>query len=150
MSDRTVPEATGTRPDPVAAAATGFLVLAGTASAIAGLAHYAAAAQHLPGQTWAALLFTLIGAFQLVWPALPGYRHGARRVLLAGIVVHAAALLGWLLTRTVALPFGHHAGEVQPVGVLDAGTALAELVVVVAAVAALRRLAGPRRPDPTG
>lgn len=121
---------------PLAVASVGLGTIAGVASVIAGFAHYGAAAQHLPEQGLAALMFTLIGAFQLVWPALPG--RGRRWVAIAAVAVNSAAVLAWLLTRTVALPFGHHAGEVQPVGLLDAGAAAAELVVIVAAGVLLR------------
>jgi hypothetical protein len=121
-------------PEPPGAA----LITAGVASLIAGLTHYAATGTHLPGETTAAVLFTVIGGFQIVWPALLG-SIGLRPAALTGIAVNAVAVTVWALSRTTGLPFGHHAGTAQQVGLLDAAAVLAELVVVAAAVVTLRR-----------
>jgi hypothetical protein len=111
-------------------------ITAAVASLVAGLAHYAASGTHLPAETVAAVLFTVVGGFQLVWPAL--LRPHRRSVLLAGLAVNAAAVVMWALSRTVGLPFGHHAGAAQQVGLLDAAAVAAEVVVVVAGIALLR------------
>jgi hypothetical protein len=126
-------DARGTGSAPfVAATAT-----AAVASVAAGLAHYSALGHHLPEDMVSAVAFTLLGAAQIIWPALLKTRD--RWVLVTGIALSVASVAAWVVSRTVGLPIGHHAGEAEPVGLLDAGTAVAELVVVVAAVYLLRR-----------
>ncbi|WP_425956591.1 hypothetical protein [Xylanimonas sp. McL0601] len=127
--------------EPLAAVAATTLgpvaAIAAVASVAAGLAHYAATGLHLPDELIEAILFTLLGGAQIVWPTL--LRNGRRWVLVAGIVINALTVIGWAVSRTVGLPFGDDAGTVEPVGLLDVGSVLAELVVVTAAVVLLRR-----------
>lgn len=113
-------------------------IVAGAASVVAGLTHYAATADHLPEWPLAAVLFTLAGAFQIVWPV--ALRTGSRsRVLIAGVAVNTGLVAGWALSRSVGLPIGHHAGVPESVGALDAVSVMAELVVIVVAIRALYR-----------
>ena len=123
-----------------------LLVAAAVASAAAGLLHYVATAMHLPDEVIAAVLFTLIGLVQIIWPSL--LREPRRWVLVAGIVVNALAFAAWLVSRTLGAPIGHHAGEVEHVGLIDGVCVLAELVVIVTTVIALRhRPDSPATPD---
>jgi hypothetical protein len=119
---------------------TTHAIVAGAASVVAGIAHYAATADHLPEWPLAAVLFTLAGAFQIVWPV--ALRTGGRsRVLIAGVAVNTGVVAAWALSRSIGLPIGHHAGAPESVGALDAVAVMAELVVIVGAIRALYRSA---------
>jgi len=114
------------------------MTVASAASVVAGTLHYAAAAGHRPEWTLAAVLFTLVGAFQIVWPA--ALRTVARVwVLFAGAAVNATVVALWVLSRTAGLPIGHHAGSAESVGALDAASSIAEVAVVITVVLTLRR-----------
>ncbi|MCL1870367.1 MAG: hypothetical protein FWF90_08155 [Promicromonosporaceae bacterium] len=145
MSTSTVTNAVGVAPAPTERW-DALTLTAAVASLAAGLAHYAAIGLHLPDEVVAAVLFTIVGGAQIIWPTLLG--SGRRWVLLAGIVINGASVVAWTLSRTVGLALGHES-EVEPVGLLDAGCTLAELVVVVAAVVLLRRRLA-RTPAPGG
>ncbi len=112
------------------------VMVAGVASVVAGFLHYATAAVHLPGEILAAALFSLLGGFQIVWPALLSANRTWPWVV--GGVVNVAAIGVWAVSRTSGIPFGHHAGEMQPVGLLDGMSVVAELVVIVVALVTLR------------
>lgn len=134
-AERHVSTGTEAATEPLGAVA----MTAAVGSLAAGLIHYAATGLHLPDETAAAVLFTVVGGAQMVWPAL--LRTGKTWVLVAGIVLNAASVIGWAASRTVGLPIGHHAGTVEPVGLLDTGSAVAGFVVVIAATVLLRRSA---------
>ena len=112
---------------------TGHITLriAGGASVVAGLVHYAAVPEHRAEWLLAALFFTIIGAFQVLWPVLV---HVCRRRALwwAALAVNLGLLALWLISRTAGLPFGPEAGDPEPVGVLDTIASAAELITVAA------------------
>ena len=126
-----------------------LLTVAAGASIVAGLLHYAAAAGHRSEWTIAAVLFTLVGAFQIVWAAWL-WTEPRARVLLTGVLVNAVALAVWALSRTTGIPIGHDAGVAEPVGPLAAACVIAEAVVVGTVLLALRKkMVGPtREPEP--
>ncbi|MER7071065.1 hypothetical protein [Terrabacter sp. NPDC000476] len=70
-----------------------------------------------------------------------------RRVLVAVVLLGAGPLLVWLVSRTVGLPFGPGAGEVEAVGQADLAAVALELVTVWLAAGLLVRPASPT--DPT-
>ena len=103
----------------------------------AGLIHAVAGVSHL-GEYWLfGVFFALLAVAQVGWGALV-YRGASRRVLVAGAAGSAAVALLWLVTRTVGLPFGPHAGSPEPVGVLDVLATLDEQVVVAIVLALVR------------
>ncbi|MEW5829060.1 MAG: hypothetical protein AB1846_09245 [Chloroflexota bacterium] len=61
-----------------------------------------------------------------------------RVVLWAGILGNAAIIALWMVTRTIGIPLGPLAGEVEAMGVLDLLSKIAELVVIVCLVVVLR------------
>ena len=128
----------GATPSTTAPHLSALLVLAAGSSIVAGVLHYAAAADHRHEWTLAAVVYTAVGAFQLVWPAWL-VTDARRRVLVTGAAVNAAALALWALSRTTGLPIGHDAGVAEAVGRLDAAVVLAEAAVVAAALVGLRR-----------
>lgn len=126
-----------------------LLTVAAGTSVAAGLLHYAAAAGHRAEWTLAAVLFTLVGVFQIVWAAWLCTEPRAR-VLIVGVSVNAVALAVWALSRTTGIPIGHHAGVAEPVGPLDAACVLAEAVLLGTVLLALRKktVRPTREPEP--
>lgn len=124
------------------------LAAAAVASLLAGLLHYAAAAGHRSEWTLAAWLFTLLGAFQIVWAAWVGTRRN-RRLLVAGAAVNLVALAVWAFSRTVGTPFGHHAGVAEPLGGLHVAAVLTEAVIVGIVLLALPSMAAAPTPEPS-
>ena len=115
-----------------------LLTVAAGASVAAGLLHYTAVAGHRAEWTLAAVLFTLVGAFQIVWAAW--LRTDPRaRVLIVGVSVNAVALAVWALSRTTGIPIGPRAGVAEPVGPVDAACVLAEAVLLGTVLLALRK-----------
>src|ERR671916_1684522 len=66
----------------------------------------------------AALLQGFYGVALWLW--------GGRRIFLLGIGGNLAIVVFYLITRTVGVPFGPHAGAVEVVGALDLTATLSE------------------------
>jgi hypothetical protein len=113
-----------------------LLALAALASAGAGLVHAAAAGTHM-GDTTLVRIFAVTAVVQLAWAAFAVVRP-SRGVALAGVVLGAAALGAWVLSRTVGLPLVDSLSEVEPVSLQDGLAALlAGLSMLLAGMAAL-------------
>ena len=54
-----------------------------------------------------------------------------REVLWAGILGNTAILGLWVFTRTIGIPLGPMAGEIEPVGVLDFTYQITEIAVIL-------------------
>jgi hypothetical protein len=120
-----------------------FIRIAAIASIGVGLIHAAVAREHF-AEWWAyGLFFIFLALFQSGW-ALAAWRGARRRLLLAGILVNAAALALWVLTRTSGLPFGPEPGVPEAIGVADAACGALELAVVLLGTLALWRAFGDR------
>ena len=116
--------ATAARPSVALCALAGLSTLAATAHVWVAPGHLAA--------WWGYGAFLLVVALAqgLYVPTL--LRWPARPVLLLGAAGNLAVLILWLVTRTTGIPFfGPHAGDVEPVGLLDLACALAEVGLVV-------------------
>lgn len=113
-----------------------MLGLAALASAGAGLVHAAAAGTH-QGDTALVWTFALTAAVQLAWATVAAVRP-SRVVALAGVLLGAAALGAWVLSRTVGLPLIDSLSDVEPVSLQDGLAALlAGLSMLLAGMAAL-------------
>jgi hypothetical protein len=110
-------------------------VVAGAASAGAGLVHGAAAGSHADGGilVW---LFAACAAAQLGWAAavvlIP-----SRPVLFLGLGINGAAVVTWFLTRTVGLPVVDALAEVEAVGTADLVAGVLGSVAVAATLLAI-------------
>lgn len=89
-------------------------------------------------------LFAFAAALQIGWGAATFARSRTGRWWAgSGVAIHVACCGAWGLSRLVGLPLGHHAGEVQPVGLLDSAVTATQFVVAAATLAMVtRRLAG--------
>jgi hypothetical protein len=99
----------------------------------AGMIHAVAAVGHAEHWIFAAF-FAALAVAQCAWGALV-YRGAGRRLLVAGAWGSAAVAVLWLVTRTVGLPFGPHAGVPEAIGPLDVLATFDEQVVVAIVVA---------------
>ena len=103
----------------------------------AGLIHAVAAVTHF-GQYWLfGTFFAVLAVAQVGWGALV-YRGATRSLLIAGAWGSAGVALLWLVTRTVGLPIGPHAGRPEAVGPLDTLATLDEHAIVLLVLALVR------------
>jgi hypothetical protein len=113
--------------------------VAGGLSMVGGLVHAAAGPQHF-SEWWGYGLFFFFAALaQAVYGLLlmtrgieakGGWEAWRRRVYWAGIAGNAFLVLFWGLTRTVGIPLGPEAGEVEGIGALDLGAKVVELATI--------------------
>jgi hypothetical protein len=114
------------------------------AAVAAGLVHLVVLPVHLRESLLYGAFFAATAAAQIGWAALVLVRP-SRRLLTVGAAANAAVVLLWLLTRTVGIPLGPSAGEVESVSGLDLLATAAELAVVAGAVYGLARGRFPSR-----
>ena len=108
------------------------------ASIAAGAINIAAAATIGGDNAQTHLFFGVVGAAQVVWGLL-ALVWAPRWWLALGALGNAVVVATWLVSRTVALPFGQFAHVVLPVRFPDSvATILAAVTVVGAAVLAVR------------
>jgi hypothetical protein len=93
--------------------------------------HFAFAPGHFDESTAHGAFFIAIGWAQLVTAVLL-LSNPSRKVVLQILVLNAAVVGVWLLSRTVGVPIGPEAGEPEPVGLPDALATLFEVVLVLA------------------
>ena len=119
-------------PSPVAgeAGTTDARILAGALSAVAGLIHVKAMADHA-GQYWLfGVLFGLVAGAQIALALALWRTPVSDRVLVASAVVTVGVVAVWVVSRTVGLPIGPGSGKPEQLGVADAFSSLIELVFV--------------------
>lgn len=106
-----------------------------TLAAASGL-HLAVFPSHLEEGTVVGSFFLAVAAMQLGAAGLVG-AGASRRTLLGVAFANAAVLAVWAVSRTVGLPVGPR--DVEPVSVLDALSAVAEVAAVLSTVVLARR-----------
>ena len=137
MSLSNSPEQAGERPvrPLIRLAAAGLLATAG------GL-HLAALPDHLQASTVAGAFFAVTAAAQLLGAVLLATQPSSRTIR-AVVVGNVGVLFLWAVSRTTGLPTGGELGVREPFGLLDGFAAAAEILVVVAGLAAtVHRLPG--------
>ena len=125
------------------------LVLAGMASLGAGAIHAAAIGVHSEHRS-AVVAFTVIAALQVAWGAL-ALTRGGRIVALTGALVSGAALVGWILAKTVGIGFVAGLDQAEDIQRADGAAALLAALALVGCGRALvgALLAGSLGPAPT-
>lgn len=121
-------------PEPAAA-----LVVGGAASVAAGTIHAAAIAAHSDHRqaVWA---FVALSVAQLAWGAYAVARGRRRRPAAIGVLLGAAAIVGWVLAKTTGIPGIDGLDDAEPIRFADGlGAALAMAVLFGSADALLRR-----------
>lgn len=122
---------------------------AGGLAAAAGAVHGMAGPEHM-AEWWAYGVFFYGAATAQVALAIllltqgiegwGGWQAVRRNVYTAGIVGTLAIIALWVVTRTLGVPIGPEAGDVEAVGVLD-GVSKALEVALIAVLVRLRSLA---------
>lgn len=108
------------------------------ASIGAGAIHIAAAATIGRGNAQTEAFFGVVAAAEIVWGLLT-LVWAPRWWLVLGALGNAVVVATWIVSRTVALPFGPYAHVVLPAGFADIlATILGTVTVVGAAVLAVR------------
>jgi len=108
------------------------------ASIAAGAINVSAAATIGGSNAQTHTFFAVVAAAQIVW-GLTALVWAPRWWLALGALGNAIVVATWVVSRTVALPFGQFAHVVLPVGFADSvATILAAVTVVGAAVLAVR------------
>jgi hypothetical protein len=148
--DRTAAPRRATRPEPAPAGAEarrfergwphtpGLAALLAALSAGAGAIHLAMFPSHWSESVVEGLAFAAGGWLQIAIAALL-LRRAARATLGAAIVVSAAAIAVWIVSRTAGLPFGAHAGHAESVGFVDLTCVALEAALIIGAAALLLR-----------
>ena len=118
---------------------------AAAASLAAAAVHGLVCPEHFREAFVYGLFFLTAAVAQLAWAVLVVVRPG-RALLLCGALGNLAMIGLWAFTRVVAVPVGPGSGSTEAVGLPDLLATALELAVVVAALAAWRRLAVARGP----
>jgi hypothetical protein len=119
--------------------ASPYVVLA-LGSLLAAVVHAVVIPEHVDESGLYGAFFIVVTVAQVLYAVAVMVRPG-RLLLVLGALGNAAIVVLWDVTRTAGIPLGPEAGEVEPVGLLDILAAVAEVAVVVAALAALRQAA---------
>lgn len=113
-------------------------------SAGAAVIHAIVAVNHL-GDAWPEATFFAVAALgQLVW-AVAIIVSDARWVLITGFWGNVALVAVWLVSHTVGMPVGAHAGEVLSVGFADGVSQLLHLLLIAGAALLFARDRAPVR-----
>jgi hypothetical protein len=117
---------------------SGVLLLAAVATVVAALVHLVVLPEHTEESLLYGVFFAVLAVGQgtFAWIFLLG---PSRFPLVTGALGNVGAIALWLLTRTVGLPFGPFAGQVEPVGSLDLTAVASELLVVFCCLVLLGR-----------
>jgi hypothetical protein len=113
-------------------------LIAAAFSVGAGGVHAVVSPEHFHHGLLYGQFFAVAGVAQLTWAGLVIFRP-RRWVLAAGLTGNLAILALWAITRTVGIPLGPEAGEIEAVGALDAGAAVFEVAIVICCARVLTR-----------
>lgn len=118
--------------------APSLMLVAAALSAVAALIHVAVCPEHFREGFIYGVFFAASAGCQLGWAALVSARY-SRWLAPAGLTGNASIVLLWMVTRTVGIPLGPEAGEVERFGVLDLLCGACEIGVVVLCAVAIRQ-----------
>jgi hypothetical protein len=117
--------------------ATLVALVVALASAGAGAIHFAVIRGHFDEYWLYGLFFIVTALIQLAWATAVIVR-ASDVLLVVGILVNAAIIGTWIVTRTFGLLIGPGADEAEPVGLADALATAFEVIIVVCGILALR------------
>jgi hypothetical protein len=117
-----------------------WLIRAVVLSSIVGLIHMIMTPVYFSLWLGYGAFFFLAGAAFFTYSALLAVNRPSRTLFWVGIVASAATITLWAVTRTVGIPFfGPEAGQVEPVGIPDLISKIAEVALIVHLAVLLRR-----------
>ena len=101
-----------------------------TLSLGAGAIHFAVTSGHFAEYWVFGVFFAVLAWFQAIWAVL--YALRPRRLLgFTALLVNAGTVALWLWTRTIGVPIGPNAGELEPIGAPDVAATSFEAAIVV-------------------
>ncbi|WP_167098026.1 hypothetical protein [Mycobacterium sp. DL592] len=106
---------------------------AAVASIGAAVIHLGVAPAHWRDWAVSGVFFASIAVFQLIWGFLAWSRPTAV-ALAAGIAVNAGSVGLWIVSRTVGMPFGPHAGQPEAVEAAGICVLLLQCYVIMGAL----------------
>lgn len=115
-----------------------WLYSAAGLSALAGLLHLLVTPEHFEEWIGYGLFFLVAGLAQLLFAVVLLRQPTNRSLLIAGIAGNALIVGLWIVTRTLGVPLGPEAGEVEEIGVVDTFSKLTELALIGCLFALLR------------
>jgi len=101
-----------------------------TLSLGAGAIHFAVISEHFAEYWVFGLAFASLAWFQAIWAVLYTLRP-LPLLGLTAILINAGTVGFWFWTRTVGVPIGPKAGELEPVGAPDVAATAFELAIVI-------------------
>lgn len=107
-----------------------WLYAAAGLSTLAGLLHLLVMPEHFEEWLGYGLFFLVVALAQLVYAVLLLRWPASRALLVAGIVGNTTIVGFWAFTRTVGVPLGPAAGEVEAIGAIDTLSKLIELALI--------------------
>ena len=114
-----------------------YSALAVTSLATAAI-HFAVMGEHFREYAAFGVFFSLVAWFQALW-ALGIVVSPTRPLLTVGLVVNAAVVVIWIVSRTAGLPIGPEPGTAEPAAFLDVLSTMLEIGIVVATATLLVR-----------
>jgi hypothetical protein len=114
-----------------------WLASAAGAAVLSGSVHLFVTGEHFRESALYGSFFLVLAVLQLAWAAWLMVRP-SRAWLSAGAAASVLVVLLWLATRTVGIPIGPEAGELEEFGALDVVASAAEVAVAIFALAAVR------------
>lgn len=114
-----------------------YAALAVTSLATAGI-HFAVMGEHFREHVAFGVFFSLVAWFQALW-AIGVVAAPTRPMLAIGLVVNAAVVVIWIVSRTAGLPIGPEPGTAEPAAFLDVLSSVLEVGIVVVTATLLVR-----------
>jgi hypothetical protein len=114
-----------------------YAALAVTSLATSGI-HFAVMGEHFREYAAFGVFFSLVAWFQALW-AIGVVVSPTRPMLAIGLVVNAAVVVIWLVSRTAGLPIGPEPGTAEPAAFLDVLSTVLEIGVAVVTATLLVR-----------
>src|SRR3954453_11642191 len=111
-------------------------ILAATLSIGAGGIHFAVIQEHLSEDVLAAIFFVALAWFQVIW-AMAYLLRPNDALRLVAIVVNAATVGIWVMSRTTGLPIGAEPWTPEAVGLADVVSSSFEIILVALLVGSL-------------
>lgn len=119
-----------------------WLAGAALAACVSGAVHLSVIGEHFRESALYGSFFVVLATLQLGWAAWLVLRP-SRAWLFSGAAASVLVALLWLATRTVGIPLGPEAGELEAFGALDIVASAAEVAVAAFALVAVRAAGAP-------
>lgn len=120
------------------------LVVAAGLSAVGALVHVSVCPDHFREGLLYGAFFAVAAGCQLGWAVLVTTRY-RRWLAAAGLLGNTAIVVLWVVTRTIGIPLGPEAGEVERFGVLDLLAGACEIGIVAMCAVVIRHHVHPWR-----